>query len=397
MKGLDIIYNNEEANLNKKELNAFTLKEAQTAFAYHKTIPQYNETPLITLKALAKHYELACIFVKDESFRFGLNSFKALGGSFAIGKILAKKLKLNALDFNEIIKHKDKIRDLILTTATDGNHGRGVAWTAEQFGLKSIIYMPKGSSEERIKNIEKHGAIVKVTDFNYDDTVKIVREDALKNGWVIVQDTAWEHYEEVPLWIMQGYLTLAYECYEKLLKENVVPTHIFIQAGVGALAGSVAAFFSQIYREQPKIIIIEPVKAACFYESIKNLKPTKVSGDLNTIMAGLACGEVNPIGWEILKKIAKAIIKCEDYLSANGMRILSSPLNGDTRIISGESGAVPIGVLDSIMRHKFYSDMREKLMLNENSKILMFSTEGATDFENYKNIVWYGRYYDPIK
>lgn len=396
MKGLDIIYNNATMDFDKNEFKAFNIEEAQKIYEFHKTIPQYYETPLVALSALAKYYGVSSIFVKDESFRFGLNSFKALGGSFAIGKILARKLNLKTLDFKEIMGNKDKIKNVIFTTATDGNHGRGVAWTAEQFGLKSVIYMPKGTKEERIKNIEKHGSTVKVTDLNYDDTVRVVRNEAYKNDWVIVQDTAWENYEEVPLWIMQGYLTLAYESFNILTKENVTPTHIFIQAGVGALAGSVAAFFSQIYKEKTKIVIIEPIEAACFYESIKNLKPTKVSGDLNTIMAGLACGEVNPIGWQILKNVGAVFIKCSDCISANGMRILSNPLGSDKRIISGESGAVPMGALDYVLKRQNYSEIKEKLILNEKSKILMFSTEGATDFENYENIVWYGKYCDHL-
>ena len=395
MISIDVVFNAIKSGFFNDQFRAFTIEEARKVNDYHKSIPFYKETPLISLRELSTYWGISNIFVKDESFRFGLNSFKLLGGSYAIGKLLSSKLKLDCLDFNKIMQERDRIKNLVLTSATDGNHGRGVAWTAEQFGLKSVIYMPKGSAVERIKNIEKHGAKVIVTDLNYDDTIKIVRKDAKKNGWIIVQDTAWEDYEEIPLWIMQGYLTLVYECYCELAKENIVPSHVFLQAGVGAFAGAAAAFFYQVYGDKCKIIIIEPEAAPCLYESIKKGTPQKISGELNTIMAGLACGEVNPIGWEILKNVTSAFIKCKDYLSANGMRILSNPLKNDKRVISGESGAVSIGVLDYLLNSVELKNIKNNLNFSKDTKVLVFSTEGATDYENFEKIVWYGKHYDP--
>ena len=171
MNSMDIIYNAIKSGFFNDQFRAFTIEEARKVNGYHKTIPFYKETPLISLRELSTYWGISNIFVKDESFRFGLNSFKLLGGSYAIGKLLSSKLKIDCLDFNKIMLERDKIKNLVLTSATDGNHGRGVAWTAEQFGLKSVIYMPKGSAVERIKNIEKHGAKVIVTDLNYDDTI----------------------------------------------------------------------------------------------------------------------------------------------------------------------------------------------------------------------------------
>lgn len=396
MHTLEIIFNETIQDFEKNEFKAFSFEEAKKIYEYHNTIPQYNETPLFSLHNLSKYYGVSNIFVKDESFRFGLNSFKVLGGSYAIGKILSNKLGITTLDFKEIRKNKEKLGNLTVTTATDGNHGRGVAWACEQLGLRSIIFMPKGSKSERIDNIKKHGARVIVTDLNYDDTVRLARREADKNGWIIIQDTAWDNYMDVPLWIMQGYLTLAYESYLALVQQKIEPTHIFIQAGVGAFAGATAAFFSQIYKNDLKIVLIEPDEAACFYESIKNKKPTKVSGDLNTIMVGLACGEVNPIGWEILKDTACAFIKCKDYVSANGMRILSNPLHDDVRITSGESGAVPVGVVDYLLKRAALGKIREQLNITDRSNMLIVSTEGSTDCDNFKNIVWYGKYFDPL-
>lgn len=396
MNALEITFNETIKNVEKDQFRSFSIEEAKRIYKYHKTIPEYNETPFVLLNNLSKYYGISNMFVKDESFRFGLNSFKALGGSYAIGKILSDKLGITEPNFKEIMENKEKLGNLTVATATDGNHGRGVAWTCEQFSLKSVIYMPKGSKLERINNIKKHGAKVIVTDLNYDDTVRLVRAEAEKNGWIIVQDTAWHNYTDVPLWIMQGYLTLAYESYLILAQQHIEPTHIFVQAGVGAFAGAIAAFFSQIYKNDLKIVLIEPEKAACFYESIRNKKPTKVSGDLDTIMAGLACGEVNPIGWEILKDVVWAFIKCKDFVSANGMRILSNPLGDDLRIISGESGAVSVGVIDCLCKRAAFSKIREQLNITDKSNVLIVSTEGATDTENFKNIVWYGKYSDPI-
>lgn len=363
---------------------------------FHKSFPQYKETPLANLHELAKLIGVKDIFVKDESYRFGLNAFKVLGGSYAIGNYIANRLKLDIddLGYEKIVSDeiRNKLGDITFITATDGNHGRGVAWTAKQLGQKSIVLMPKGSSEERLKNIRAEGAQASITEYNYDDTVRMANKLAEENGYVMVQDTAWEGYTDIPRWIIEGYSTMAGEAFEQI---PVHPTHIFVQAGVGSLASAVTGFFTNAYKANPPMIIItEPDAANCIYRSAKAAdgKPHFVGGEMNTIMAGLACGEPCTIGWEVLKSYADYSLSCPDFISANGMRILGNPAGNDPRVVSGESGAVSVGAVTEIMTQKECGQIKEMLGLDENSVILCFSTEGATDIQNYRKIVWNGAY-----
>ena len=225
----------------------FELPLAFSVKAFHESFPMYQKTPLVNLTNTAKAIGLKDIYVKDESFRFGLNAFKVLGGSYAIGRTIAKRLDMH---FNEITYEKimdeetrRKIGDVTFVTATDGNHGRGVAWSANRFGYKSVVYMPKGTEEIRLQNILKENADASITEFNYDGCVRLASQMAQEKGWIMVQDTAWDGYEEVPLWIMQGYTTMAIEAFEQMQEK---PTHIFLQAGVGSMAAAVAAFFYDI-------------------------------------------------------------------------------------------------------------------------------------------------------
>ena len=374
--------------------NHFTLETAQQVRTFHKSFPEYAPTPLVRLKALADHFGISEIHVKDESKRFGLNAFKVLGGSHAIGRAIAEKL---GMDFSELscekltsAKIREKLGEVTFITATDGNHGRGVAWTAQRLGQKSVVYMPKGTVAERLENIRKLGATADITDMNYDDTVRFCNSLADKHGWTLVQDTSWDGYEQIPLWIMQGYTTIGAEILEQLGNER--PTHIFLQAGVGAMAGAIAGFFADVYPEHPPIItVVEPDKADCFYRTAEandgNLHA--VGGDLNTIMAGLACGEPCPLGWEMLRRTAENYVSMPDHVAAKGMRVLGNPLPGDERIISGESGASTLGLVVEALAD---SKLRQKLKLDESSSILCISTEGDTDRENYRRIVWDGAY-----
>lgn len=376
----------------------FEMDEIKKVNKFHESFEVYNKTPLVKLDNLAKSLGVKNIFVKDESYRFGLNAFKVLGGSYAIGKLLAKKLEVDISDVSfEYLRSKevkDKIGQITLTTATDGNHGRGVAWAAQQLGQKAVVYMPKGSSLTRLNNIKATGAEAYITDLNYDDAVRLSLENAKKYGWEIVQDTAWEGYEEIPLWIMQGYTTMMVEAIEQLKESGTQkPTHVFIQAGVGALAGAVQGFLTAYYGEdRPITAIVEPNLADCIYRSAVNGKMTNVTGDMPTIMAGLACGEPNPIGWNILDAYTDMFVSCEDYVAAEGMRVLGNPLGNDTKVISGESGAAPAGFMYCILKDEKYKEIREALRIDQNSSILVISTEGDTDPDNYRKIVWDGAY-----
>lgn len=387
-----IINNKKNIGAHKPLLDENTLSEVKS---FHESFKEYEKTPLIRLGEMAEKLGVSEVVVKDESFRFGLNSFKVLGASYAIGKYLAQKLDkdISELPFSVLRSEeiKKQLGELTFVTTTDGNHGRGVAWMAKQLGYKAVVYMPKGSTQIRLNNIAELGADVSITEWNYDDTIRFTSEQALKNRWEVIQDTAWEGYEDVPTWIMQGYSTLAQEVIEQLNGE--IPTHILLQAGVGAFAGVIASVFVSMFKENPPmIIVVEPDKADCFYRSAEAGEIQTVKGDMNTIMAGLACGEPNPVGWKILKDCADVFISVSDFITARGMRILGNPLKGDTKIISGESGAVTMGLLSVVTSNEKYKDLKKTLKLNRGSKVLLFSTEGDTDPEVYRRIVWDGDY-----
>ncbi|MDQ7096972.1 diaminopropionate ammonia-lyase [Desulfosporosinus sp. PR] len=376
----------------------FSKAEIDKARRFHATFPNYDPTPLRSLKKLAMNYGVAGIYVKDESYRFGLNAFKALGGSYAIGRYLAQKLHkdISELPYDVLISPeiKEQLGDITFATTTDGNHGRGIAWTARQLGQKSVVYMPRGSSQFRLEKIREEGAEAYITDLNYDDAVRMTAAKAEENGWVVVQDTSWEGYEEIPSWIMQGYGTMSAEALEELNNLGIEkPTHIFVQAGVGALAGSIEGYFASLFKEErPKTVVVEANKADCLYQSALagDGKPRVVGGDMSTIMAGLACGEPNLIGWKILRDYGNMFVSSPDWVAARGMRVLANPLLGDPRVISGESGAVTTGLLSSFLKDESFKEAREKLNLNSQSHVLVFNTEGNTDPYKYRSIVWDG-------
>ena len=371
---------------------------AEKIVNYHKSFPQYKPTPFVELKNLTKRFGVKDIMVKDESYRFGLNAFKVLGGSYALGNYICEKLGMNLseLTYSRLISKevREKLGDITFITATDGNHGRGVAWTAHLLKQKCVVYMPFGSAKERVDNIAKEGADVTVQDCNYDEAVRMADQQAKKNGWVLVQDTAWKGYEDIPKWIMQGYMTMAYEMEQALREQQKKPTHIFLQAGVGSLASAVTGYFSNVYKgkEKPIITIVEPNAADCLYQSSVEGKRVCITGSMQTIMAGLACGEPNTVACQLLMDYADNFISVPDYFAAYGMRVLGNPLGDDKRVISGESGAAPFGAISKVLSDEKLSDVKEQLNINENSVLLFISTEGDTDKKNYRDVVWDGKY-----
>lgn len=388
---------------NKKDgdLDFLNIDEINKARNFHKSFPEYSVTPLVNLENLSKRLGLKGIYLKDESYRFGLNAFKVLGGSYSMGKYLAQRLNkdIAELPYEKLTSEevKNELGEITFVTATDGNHGRGVAWTANRLKQKSVVYMPKGSSLIRLENIRKEGAEASITDMNYDDAVRLAAKYAEEHNGVVVQDTAWEGYEEIPAWIMQGYGTMGLEALEQLRNDYNVerPTHIFLQAGVGSLAGGIQGFFASVFGEDcPTTVVVEAKEAACYYESAiaNDGKPRAVGGDMPTIMAGLACGEVNITGFEVLKNYSKAFVSAPNYVAANGMRVLGNPLSGDNKVISGESGAVTLGLVYELMTNPEYKDLKKTIGLDENSRVLLFSTEGDTDPDKYREIVWEGSY-----
>jgi len=379
--------------------NNFSESESRKVLHFHSRIPGYQPTRLVRLRKLARAWGIGEILIKDESSRFNLKAFKALGGIYAVARHLCKKLKLDieAVDFpclrSDEVMHQ--IGPMTLTTATDGNHGRGIAWTAEQLKQRAVIYMPKGSVRSRIENIRLHGATVEVTDLNYDDTVRLARRMAQKNGWYVIQDTAWEGYTEIPLWIMQGYMTICSEAVSQMSQEGIRPTHVFVQAGVGSLAGAVIGYLVNKFKDNPpRFVIMEPNHAACFLASAAagDGRPHPIAGDLNTIMAGLSCGEPNPIAWDIVRDFSTCYISCDDFVAADGIRILANPLEGDNYVEAGESGSVGIGLLDLLVNRSAFIELKQKLKIGSDSNLLFINTEGATDPENRREILWYGKY-----
>ena len=373
----------------------------QKANEFHKSFPQYTVTPLQKLSALASFLGVKNIYCKDESYRFGLNAFKVLGGSYAMGRYIAKELGRDISELPYNVLSSDKLREefgqATFFTATDGNHGRGVAWAAKRLGQKAVVRMPKGTTKTRFDNIAKEGAVVTIEEVNYDDCVRMAAAEATQTEHgIIVQDTAWEGYEEIPSWIMQGYGTMVMEA-DRQLKEDGVerPTHVFVQAGVGSLAGAVVGYFANKYKDNPPVMVVCEASAAdCLYRSAveKTGKLVNVAGDLNTIMAGLACGEGNTIGWDILRNHVTVFASCPDWMSAKATRIYANPLDDDPHIVSGESGSVPLGLVYTALHDADASDLKEALKLDKNSSVLVISTEGDTDPVRYREIVWDGLY-----
>jgi len=391
--------------LNKKEekdvslsREMFPVSTANTARKFHRQIPGYTMSPLRSLPRLANMFGVGEIWVKDEAVRLELNSFKVLGGSFAIYRFIQEKLNLmdEELSYEYLTSKevREQLGEITFASATDGNHGRGIAWAASKLGHKSEIYVHSETSRSRIEAIRSYGANVRVIEGNYDDAVRQIVIDAEKNGWEVVSDTSWDGYTTVPNWIMQGYTTMMAEIQEQFAAQGIIkPTHVFVQAGVGALAAAVIGYYHSLFGENaPTCVVVEPENAACLYYSAlqKDGKPHTVGGSLSTIMAGLACGEPSPIAWEILKETAGCFVSCPDYVAARGMRVYATPLAGDPFIVSGESGAVTLGALLAILKENGAEELREALNLDENSQVLLINTEGNTDPIHFRQIIWEG-------
>ncbi len=351
---------------------------------FHRQLPGYRITPLKGLPHLADMLGLGGIWVKDEAVRLSLSSFKVLGESFAIFRVVESRLGLGqgGLSWEDLWLPdvRGKLADITFSAATDGNHGRGVAWAASQLGFPAVIYVPRGTAPARIRSIESHGARVEVIDGTYDDAVVRMTRDAAHHGWQVISDTSWEEYEEIPWWVMQGYTTMHSETQEQLAGQGLArPSHVFVQAGVGALAASAIAFYTQLFgNDRPVSLVVEPTRAACLLESVRagDGKPHDFPGELATIMAGLSCGRPSPLAWEVLWNCADYFAACPDYVAARGMRVYGVPLGGDPFVVSGESGAVTLGTLMFIVQHPELNGIRTALGLGRDSQVLLLNTEG---------------------
>jgi len=347
--------------------------DPKEVFEFHRSIGN-KETPLIKLPSLANHLGIGSILIKDESHRFGLNAFKVLGASYAMHRLIKKFPQINTF-----------------CTASDGNHGRAVAWMAKKLERKAIIYMPKGTVLDRINAIKEEGAEVFVIDDSYDVAVKIANEKVLEgnqqknNLWSLVQDTAWDGYEEIPLDIMRGYWTQMHEISNQIGKEKI--DVVFLQIGVGSWAASIISYAMSQWENPPIFISVEPYSANCLFESIRTGRRVSVKNNQTTMMAGLNCGTVSTKAWDILKNGIVGSISISDKLSEQGMKVLANPLSEDSYIIGGESGASGLSALIGLCRRNNYSEFKKKFSLNKKSTILVINTEGDTDSNNYKKII----------
>ncbi len=373
-----------------------TKQNALQVERFVSTYSGYTQTPLVCLDDLAKEFNVQKIYVKDESKRMGLKAFKVIGVLYGTVKTICATLNIdiNTVAFNDLVQGElnKKIRQLTLIAATDGNHGRGLAFVAQKLGCKCRIFMPNNATDARIKAIESFGAEVFVTDMNYDNTLLQVIEEAKQDGCLHIQDQAWEGYEEVTNSITQGYTIIALEILKQIEQQgNEAPTHIILQAGAGTFAFGILGFFTDVYKDQmPIMALCEPHNANPYYVSVQNKERTQVFGDLETVMAGLSVGETNHVAWNFLKNVIDGSASCSDYVTAKGMRILGNPYGNDERIVSGESGALGFGFFSMIANDSAYEDILQKMKINEHSRLLFINTEGDTDPHVYRDIVWNG-------
>ena len=376
--------------VHKCDTSAFSHAQTKNVRRVHGMIADCAPTALRELPDLANRLGVRAVFIKDESSRFGLNAFKGLGGIYAMYRMICEALELDpeaaTPDMLRSSPYREKIREMHFATTTDGNHGKGVSWAAGVFDCHAHVFMPKGSVEVRAQAIRDAGnAEVTITDMAYDDCVAWTARTAKDEGWLLIQDTSWEGYEQVPLWIMQGYTTLFYEAMDQM---KTRPTHLFLQAGVGAMAGAIAGAALETCPSAPIIATVEAAEVACFYESFMagDGLPHKATGSGETIMAGLNCAVPCSIAWDILGGCAVGGFACSDEVTKRGMRLLSRE---NPPVVAGESGAVTAGLMEVLADAK-YSELRSNLHLDKSSVILLINTEGDTDPANYRSIVYHG-------
>ncbi|HYG86758.1 MAG TPA: diaminopropionate ammonia-lyase [Azospirillum sp.] len=350
--------------------------------------PGYAPTPLVDLPGLAAAAGVKRLWYKDEGGRFGLGSFKALGGAYAVFRLLAAEVarRTGAVPSAEDLlngKHLGIVSGITVTCATDGNHGRSVAWGARMFGCGCVIYIHATVSDGRRDAIAAYGATVVRTAGNYDDAVRQAGADAAAQGWKVVSDTSYEGYMDVPRDVMQGYTVMVQEAIEQL-PPGERPTHVFIQAGVGGLAAAVCAQFWEGWGAgRPRLVVVEPDKAACLYESARAGRPVAVHGDLDTIMAGLACGEVSLLARTILGTGADDFQTVTDEAAKDAMRLLAEGVGGDRPLVAGESAVAGLAGLLCALG----AGQADALGLGPDSRVLLFGSEGDTDPELYRAIV----------
>ncbi|NKE45684.1 diaminopropionate ammonia-lyase [Roseomonas frigidaquae] len=347
--------------------------------------PGYAPTPLLKLEDVATEARVAAVHWKDEAGRFGLGSFKALGGAYAVARLLVAELArrgvANAATSAELAggAHRDALRGITVTCATDGNHGRSVAWGAQRFGCRCVIFVHETVSQGRRDAIAKYGAEIRVVPGNYDDAVREAARTAEAENWFVVSDTSYEGYTEVPRDVMQGYRVMVDEAADQL--DGQAPTHAFIQGGVGGVAAAVSIQLRARFGPDVKVIVVEPEKAACLLASAEAGEAVTVEGELDTLMAGLACGEPSLLAWQELERGAFAFMAVSDDSAVDCMRLLA---RRTPKIVAGESAVAGLAALLLAAREPM---TRIMLGLGTESRVLLFGTEGATDPELYARLI----------
>jgi diaminopropionate ammonia-lyase len=345
--------------------------------------PGYAPTPLVMLPGLARHIGIAALGYKDESGRFGLGSFKALGGAYAVLRQL--QARLGGVSSAELRAGKHRARTAAITVccATDGNHGRSVAWGASLFGCRCVIYIHETVSQGRADAIARYGAEVRRVPGNYDDAVRQAARDAEAAGWIVVSDTSYPGYTEIPRDVMQGYTVMADEALAQW--QGAPLTHVFIQAGVGGLAAAVCGhLWETLGPKRPRVVVVEPDRAACLFESAAQGRAANIHGALDTVMAGLACGETSLLAWEVLEEGASDFLTVTDDAASACMRLLAAGTDGNPPVVAGESAVAGLaGLLGALAR----SALAEALGLDAASRVLLFGSEGDTDAALYEQIV----------
>jgi diaminopropionate ammonia-lyase len=347
----------------------------------------HKPTPLRSLPALATDLGVASVHIKDEGFRLGLGSFKALGGAYALIHLLLERASAQLarrLDFANM--HDADVREIAqrmtFACATDGNHGRSVAQGAQLVGAKSVIFVHGGVSDERVAAIARFGAEMVRVPGTYDDSVVEAARVSERNGWTVVSDTSWDGYERIPALVMQGYTAIMREALREL---PAPPTHVFVQAGVGGIAAALAGHLSLLFGEaRPKFIVVDPARAACIFETAKAGQPVKIAHGPATVMAMLECYEPSPLAWRVLSRVADAFMTAEDDEAVAVMNRLARPKNSDPAVVAGESGGAGLA---GAIHAAGDPQMRAQLGIDANARIFAVITEGATDPQRYRELV----------
>jgi diaminopropionate ammonia-lyase len=345
-------------------LNSLSKKEIDDAYISISNWEGYSPTPLVELHKLSKELNLNKIFYKDESKRFDLKSFKALGGAYAVEKVSKGN------------------KNIIVSTATAGNHGRSVAWGARRLGLQCKIFISEFVSDARGQAMSDLGADVIKVKGNYEKSLIECIKKSTDNNWQIVQDVAWKDYMTVPKFTMAGYTVMMKEIVDQIDQKRI--SHIILQAGVGGMAGAMIAGVARYLEDIPITIVVEPDSAACVLESIKLGKIEKIDIKRESLMGGMSCGEVSLVPWEILKNSVKYCISLPDDDIAKTMKLLGNASFSEKKIIAGENSAP--GVI-SLITSCEDEKIKEKLQLNKDSNVLLIGCEGDTDQEMYQKLI----------